>query len=139
MTKWDPKLSRVTVSSSNQTGCGRSLRSWPVHAIDRATASRVADQLVTRLALRCFIQLLCVRPRPVRLDDGTATRLGIPFRHPCAPRSLLPGRFLANERELTGKTSTTPLTSPNTNIYMKFIFPVEFPFYDQARSYASTK
>ena len=34
---------------------------------------------------------------------------------------------LANEKEVTGKTSATPLTSPNPNIYVKFIFPVEFP------------
>ena len=36
--------------------------------------------------------------------------------------------FLAYEREPTGKTFTTPLKSPNPNMYVKFIFPVEVPF-----------
>ena len=103
----------------DRSGAGRCFRS---------IASRVADQLMTRLASRCCRQLLRIFPGPVRPDNGTVKRLEIPFRHPHASCSFFLVDFLAKERELTGKTFTTPFTSPNPNIYVKFIFPVEFPF-----------
>ena len=58
-------------------------------------------------------------------EERSCDQFQIPFRHPGA--SFLVD-FLAKKRGLTKKTFTTPLTSPNPNIYVKFIFPAEFPF-----------
>ena len=58
-------------------------------------------------------------------DEKSNDQFEIPFRHQGA--SFLVD-FLAKKRELTGKTFTTPLTSPNPNIYVKVHFHVEFPF-----------
>ena len=58
-------------------------------------------------------------------EERSRDQFEIPFRHQGV--SLMVD-FLAKKRELTKKTFTTPLTSPNPNIYVKLHFPVEFPF-----------
>ena len=123
--------SRMTVSSSDRTGRGRSLASWPVHAIDRAIASRVADQLAIRATSRCFGPCLASCCAFAHAQSGpTRTRsrdLGSHFVIRARRARFFLVDFLANEREPTGKTFTTPLTSPNPNIYVKFIFPWSSP------------
>ena len=49
-------------------------------------------------------------------EERSRDRFKIPFRHLAAPCVV---DFLADERELTGKTFTTPLISPNPNIYVE--------------------
>ena len=124
---WRHRMSsRVTVSSLDRTGRRRSLGSWSVNAIDRATANKVADQLATCLTSRCFGQVLCDRPRPVWFNEETVTRLEIRCGRPRRAHSFSVD-FLANERELTGKIFRTPLTSPNPNMNVKLIFPWSSP------------
>ena len=121
MTKWDLKSHHSRDRLLVRPDVGDRL------GANRAIASRVTDQFATRPASRCFGQLLRVGPRPVRPSDGTVTRLEISFRHSGVSCSFLLFDSLANEREPTGKTFTTPLTSPNTNIHVKFIFPWSSP------------
>ena len=63
---------------------------------------------------------------PVRRRDGHATSDPISSARPRRAHFFVVD-FLGNERELTGKTVTTPLTGPNPNIYVKFVFPWSSP------------
>ena len=105
----------MTVSSSARTGCGRSLGS--MQSIERAITSRVADQLATRPRIATLWASCCpiahAQSRPTTIQSHNL-RSHFVIRLRCDPFSLVD--FLANERELTGKTFTTPLTSPNPNI-----------------------
>ena len=97
-------------------------------ATKKCVASRVTDQLATRVASGCFSQL----PSNRHVRFGPTRRHSRDLRSHFVIRARR-GRFflfdfLANEREPTGKTFTTPLTSPNPNIYVKFIFPWSSPF-----------
>ena len=120
--------SRGIVSWSDRTGCGRSIGSWPVHVIDRVIASRVADQLARRVASRCALASCCAFAHAQSSPAMRRSRdLGYQFViRACRARFFLVD-FLAYEREPTGKTFRTPLTSPNPNMYVKFIFPWSSP------------
>ena len=60
-------------------------------------------------------------------DERSCHQSEITFSHKAASCSFLPGRFLANERELTGKTFTMPLTStnPNTCVLLNFVLSAQ--------------
>ena len=62
--------------------------------------------------------------RHTNREERSRDQFEIPFRRRAA--SFLVD-FLANERELTRKTFTTSLASPNPNILCEIHFPVKFP------------
>ena len=76
-------------------------------------------------------QSCCVTSRCVHymctydLEERSCDQFQIPFRPQAASCEI---DFLADERELTRTIFTKPLTSPNRNIYVKFIFPWSSPF-----------
>ena len=113
--------SRTTASYSNWTGRGRSLGSWPVHAlIERA---RVASLTNSRLeSHRDALRPAAARsPTSSPPDHEAVMRLGSHFVIRARRAHFYLVDFLANESELTGQTFTTPLTSPNPNLKVKFI------------------
>ena len=106
MTKWDLKSrDRVLVGPDWARANAQQLAE---HGPKHRNAARVVSWSATRLAIArsiaCTGQLTSDRPRPVRSDEVTVTRLGIPFCHPGASCLFLPGRFSRKRKRNRGSS-----------------------------------
>ena len=89
MTKWDPKSRDCPIVGLDWAWANARKLAEP--GPKHRNATRVASWSATRLAIAQSIA--CTGQRPVRSDVETVTRFGIPFRHPGASCSFLPGQF----------------------------------------------
>ena len=125
----------VPLCGRSSTGCGQTHRCWKnlARSIAMRLESRVGQRRDSRLLDRSHAPASSraighVRSGPTRRRsrDLGSHHFVIRARR---PRFFL-FDFLAYERELTGKTFTTLLTSPNPNKHMKLFSCVDFPFTD---------
>ena len=113
---------RTRQDVGDRTGSGRCMRS--------IEQSRVASLTNLQLQLHRDASANCCVFARAQFDAaiGRSGDLGSHFVIRARHARFFLVDFLANERELTGKTFTTPLTSPNPNIKYKIHFPVEVRF-----------
>ena len=131
MTRLEDKMgSQVTWPSHRRVGLGVGKRTTAGRSIAMRLESRVGQRRDSQLLDRSHA--LASSRAIAHVWSGPTRRLlrdlGSYFVIRAHHARFFLVDFLAHERELTGKTSTTPLTSPNPNTYVQPIFCMEFPF-----------